>query len=139
MLSPYSQRFADRLFAAYPEWRPLQRDYPNDDLSVSIPAPQDGSPALNIYAEGEITLSYSQWHTHFDWLNDNEAESFADALEFIHDLLAEEVCIAARWKGERISSAGTLVPGGISTFDPGATRIKVRSWRGTYDKEYPAP
>lgn len=136
MLSPYSQRFADTLFTAYPEWRPLQRDYPNGDMSVSVPAPRDGSPALNIYAEGEITISYHHWHTHFDWLNDGEDEAFSDALAFISDFLKEEVCIAARWKGERPSGAETSTPGSVPTFGPGITRISVLSWRGTHDQEF---
>ena len=167
-LNEYSSRFADVLFSAFPEWRRYQFEklpeiFSGDttgSLLVYIPCPTpskdlpDGNYLLIETADGEVTVSWDRFHTHFDmWSGVPETQGFTEAVEFLHSLITEEVSIAitmdgSKWRGagvvqsvnseDRLSESETLP--NLSSFagtgteqPPPNCNVYVRSWLGTYD------
>ena len=103
-LNPYSRRFAERLFTAYPRWRERAIVDPNGgsppgSLRVRVPSPVS-TRELGVRTYGEqITVDFGPhgWHDHFgEWSGKDEGAIFAAALAFIADLLAERVVLATR-------------------------------------------
>lgn len=149
-LNEYSRRFADVLFAAYPEWREgaSMDDTEGVDegslvVQVSPPQPRDIKWPLHISTDGdEVTVGFDIYHRHFSrYAHDEEAESFAEALAFIADLLAERVAVISWWNGDEWRGASTFVPGaedGTPSWARNATTARVRSWGGTYDRDIAA-
>jgi hypothetical protein len=103
-LNPFSQRFADGLFAAHPEWSPLaQRDPqgfpPPGSLYLSVPSPVAGRALLIKTYGDQVTVDFGSdgWHEHFIPAAYVEGTSACTAaLRFIDDLLADRRVIATR-------------------------------------------
>ena len=141
-LNPYSRRFAEQLFAAYPEWRARAtgEPWPNADAGcflVEVPSPADPARRLHVTTDGgEITVGFGEhgWHTHFgEWTGADEATSFREALALVAGLLAEEVVVLqafvdgeARWSQSLAANEAPELCG--------ADRGEVYSWRGTHDR-----
>ena len=146
-LNEYSRRFADVLFTAYPEWREFASVDTAEDVDegtlvvqVSPPRPRDIQWPLHISTDGEeITVGFDSYHRHFNrYGEDDEAEGYAEALAFIADLLAERVAVISWWNGDEWRGSSTFVPGADVVTPPWAIKaktVRVRSWKGTYDKD----
>ena len=152
-LNVFSQRFARALFAIYPEWQEfayidfLPHVTPGSlVVDVSAPVPQHG---LTIRTNGnEVTIWCSHFTAHFDEHIEDEKTRFAQALDFIRTLLAEEICVVTIWQSEKpgvslpshlqLSSLGNAftIKSGESLVPTTGQNIFVASWRGTYDAYY---
>src|SRR5688572_30026120 len=87
----YSRRFAERLFAVYPEWRAFavpdpKGDPPPASLLVTVTAPAgDRELALRTYGE-QVTVEFGPhgWHEHLGaWSGPTEAAAFDAALALV--------------------------------------------------------
>ena len=89
-LNPYSRRFAERLFEAYPHWETLAMTppWPNADVgsfTIEVPSPANPSRVLSIGTDGEeITVGFGEhgWHARYgDWTGATEEESLPKRLQ----------------------------------------------------------
>jgi hypothetical protein len=149
-LDEYSRRFAAVLFAAHPEWREfasVDTIEGGDEgallIEVSPAHPRDIKGPLYVSTDGEeITVGFDIHHTHFDrFANDEEAEAFSEALAFIADLLAECVAVISWWDGDVCRGSTSFATGteaGTPSLPRNAKTARIRSWRGTYDRDIAA-
>jgi len=92
--------------------------------------------------EGRSQLDSIFYHTHFNrYADDEEAEAFAEALAFIADLLAERIAIISWWNGEEWCGSSSVTTGpdaGTPSWAQNAKTARIRSWKGTYDRDITA-
>ena len=146
-LNAYSQRFAEFLFASFPEWKAFAVEaLPEVFLyaakgslivRVPCPAPSLWPPTHNWLlidtADDEIIISWDAFHAHFDSFSGiPEHLGFTDAITFIKELIEEKLCIAVAMDGDEWRGAMVIHPGDKPKFDHGG-KPYTRSWRGTYD------
>ena len=145
-LNAYSRRFAERLFAVYPQWEGVAttEPWPNADpgcFLVEVPSPADPDRRLWIGTDGgEITVGFGPhgWHTHYgSWTGADEETSFAEALEAIADILTDRRMVAAGILNGR-AGASTLVAVDEDPELEGYDQIDYISWTGTQDRSIPS-
>jgi hypothetical protein len=145
-LNPYSRRFADRLFALYPQWEHLAKlePWPNADpgcFLVEVSSPVDPERQLSVGTDGEeITVGFGPhgWHAHYGaWTGADEESSFVEALEEIAGILEERLVVAVGTQDGQ-TGASTLIPAGEDPGLNGYDRIDYVSWRGSHDRSVPA-
>jgi hypothetical protein len=139
-LNPFSQRFAERLFAARPGWRGLARRDPDGfpdpgSLLVIVESPVAGRPlTIRTYAN-QVTIHFGPegWHEHFlAQAPSDEGKAHEDAIAFLDALTRDERVIVMRtlfgpfrWtRAIPLSSART----------PRFGRSEIISWSGRQDK-----
>ena len=138
VLNEYSRRFADRLFAAHPEWRPLAQSDPEGfpppgSLLVEVPSPVTGRGLwVRTYGD-QITVDFGEhgWHEHFGADGKTEEVAFTKALAFIEDLLSERVVVVTRIFFAR--PVWTRAIEATRVRPPLIGRVEVRSWTGAAD------
>lgn len=142
-MNPLASRFSELLFARFPEWRALATVDPPDAfvpgaLGVEVPSP--GDPAKLLYIDtdrDEVTIGFDMWHYHYGtWSGVPEEESFAEAIQFLSDLVDEEVAVLIRtcrgeWAGSQLLYRDEDVP----PLNAGE-EMRVVSWRGGRDRVY---
>lgn len=146
-LDSYSQLFAERLFAAFPEWcafasTRVQGESNEGFLEVKVPAPVAGPTPVGeddflwIDTDGEITVGFDAFHTHFDSFADSsQDEEFARAIEFVRDLVEEKICVVFVRRGDEWRGSTTCEPGqepDLSSFSHFDT-LHIRSWKGSHN------
>ena len=140
VLDPFSREFAAALFAAHPDWRTLARTEVAADesryLVVEVPAPSgtDLAQALWIHTDAEeVTIGLDHHHAHFEW----PPRTGRSPLSFIDDLIAERWMITTglRDDGWVCWSSSGPAKEDIETLGQIATRIRVRSWKGSLDRD----
>lgn len=158
-LDDYSQRFADVLFQAFPEWREFLSVHSANEsdevgyLLVKVPAPvkslipSDLVPEykdfLIIDSDGEITVAFDYFHIHFDMFSEiDELHEFAQAVEFIQSIIEEKICPVVvlndnEWCGSTFVDAGEKPDlSNWQNLSSAYQDVYVRSWRGTYNRKY---
>ena len=158
-LDDYSQRFAEVLFRAFPEWKQfasVKKQNHTDELGflvVEVPALTKGlisdekllknGDFLWIFSDGEITIGFDYHHTHFDHFEfQTEALNFADAVEFIKSILDEKVCFVAVFSGNSFCGSTSVSANekpDLSSWnwlDKSCQDVYIRSWRNTYNRKY---
>ena len=158
-LDDYSQRFADFLFQTFPDWKEflsVQSANESDEegyLLVKVPAPikslipssllPDYKDFLTIDSDGEITIGFDYYHTHFDMFSGtNEAQEFNQAVEFIQSIIDEEICPVVILNGDKWCGSTSVDAGekpdlsNWQNLNPLSQDVYVRSWRGTYNRKY---
>jgi hypothetical protein len=102
-LNAYSQRFAERLLAVHPEWRPLARSDPEGfpppgSLLVEVASLVPGRELwVRTYGD-QVTIDFGEhgWHENFGHPGATEEAVFAKALAFIEDLLSDRLLVVTR-------------------------------------------
>ena len=144
-MDAHSLNSASELFALFPQWRTLARTEKAEDgtefLIVDVAPPPEANVRHGLMidtAGGEVTVSFDHYHCHFDdWVGDGEHFGTAAALEFIRQIVNEEVAVASWWKGEEWRGSAQVAAGQkpemhwAEDFD----RIRVRSWKGTLNAD----
>ena len=142
-LEPFSRNVADEILSAFPAWRALAAAVSSDGedvLRIVVPSPVANvdHPLTIDTSDHEITVSYDYHHGHYDTFRDSGSRE--GAASFLAPLLNEEMAVASFWNGEKWCGSTQFRIG--EPEDPigmlSASRIRVRSWRGTYDKDGPA-
>ena len=117
---------AEVLFQAFPEWRALARRevdrWGSEYVLVEVTPP----PAANVDEGLRID----------EWAGESSPFGTKSALEFVQQIVEERVAFLSlwhddRWVGFEVMNAGEPVepPTSTDTYD----RIRVRSWRGTFN------
>ena len=135
-LEPRSRRFAERLFAAHPEWRSYARRDPGDrarpgTLLLEVPSPVHSRPLIVRTYGDQVTIDFGRhgWHTHFLFgTGASEETTTTEALAFIEDLIAERIVIVTRQVFGR--SAWTRAVRTAEVRRPLIGRLEVASWTG---------
>jgi hypothetical protein len=142
LLNEHSRRFAEALLREFPEWAPYLRladgrEAPGT-LVVEVPPPPPGTGPLWIdTGNGEITVAFADWHSHYGSLTGaDDEQATRDALDAIHEIIDERLLSVAAMEGGRWRRSWSVAPGEPVETRHGDT-TRVRSWRGTYDAELP--
>jgi hypothetical protein len=141
-LNAFSLGFADCLFQAVPEWRAFARvDRKNGAatgyLMVEVSPPPESriAEALCVStADDEVTVFVDAFHQHFSW----PAREDDDPIAFIREILTEALIVVSWWnETEWLGSTVQLASQVVESHDKhdGATRIRVRSWNGTFNSD----
>ena len=136
MLNEFSRGFADRLFAAHPEWRKhVEVSTDAEVLAIEVPSPNAlARTGLCIDTDAdEVTVGFDQFHSHFYMRSDDEI--YDAALTFIESILSEQTVVLVYHQGD--DWAKSMCVGKCEPWPrpaPGQTRV-VRSWKGTLDSE----
>lgn len=152
-LEPYSRQMAEDLLSAYPDWDHLLTVVTEDGFNffrVEVP-PLPGvkiSPRgiTSLYSE-EITIYFDSYHCHYASILPSVDEPVG-AIPLIQQLLNEElVVVSYLCSGDSLIKdgvfSGMLVP--VAEIPSKnyeyyyANALRIRSWKGTYDNEFPAP
>lgn len=141
LLNERSRRFAQALLREFPGWEPYLQLASHDGaapgtLVVEVPPPPPGTGPLWIdTGNGEITVAFADWHSHYgSWMDADEEEAARDALDTIRDIIDERLLSVAALDGERWRGSWSVAPGEPVETRHGET-TRVRSWRGTYDAD----
>jgi hypothetical protein len=142
-MNPFASRFSEVLFGRFPEWRKLATVDPPGALlpgalGVEVPSPRDNAKLLYIDTDvDEVTISFDMWHSHYgQWSGVAEAESFQEAIQFIADLIEEEVAVLVKTRGgEWVASQLLYQNDAVPPLKPGE-EMRVVSWRGGRDRVY---
>ncbi len=143
-LDEFSRRYGDSLFSVHPEWRKFARQQRDDRsgtvfLVVEVPPPAgaDGDLPLSIFTDNEeVTVVFDCFHTHYGWPD----ASFEDPLVLVHQILNEEISVASVWTGDEWRGSELIQPGALpepEEWSPPITRVRVRSWKGTDNRDLP--
>jgi hypothetical protein len=146
-----SKDFAQRLFAAFPEWRALARAEMSADsgahyLVVEVDSPTaaivDGP--MRIDTDGEVIVEWAGCHTHYEWSPDPSYPVRGNPLVLIAGILNESYFVCSNWKEGRIAVLSFRRTTDVSDPEslrmiPSATRVTARSWNGNLNRDCEVP
>ncbi|MDD5718054.1 MAG: hypothetical protein RBT60_07420 [Candidatus Krumholzibacteria bacterium] len=148
-LNDHSRLFAQQLFREFPDWLAFARfdpyeDFEKEALLVEVPRPVgDGRHGLFITtSEWEIAVGFGEnFHTRFGVSGRDDTEDFRRcALDFIRDFVAERLVLVTAHEGDQWLGAWIEKPDeqklSPAEIGPGES-LRIRSWRGTFDRELP--
>ena len=139
-LNPFSQRFAELLFATFPEWRSLARRDPDGfpepgSLLVIVESPVAGRP-LTIRTYGnQVTIDFGPegWHEHFLAQAPSDVwKAHDDAIIFLDALTGDRRVIVTRTLFGRFTWTRSIPTSSVRT--PRVGRSEIISWTGRQDK-----
>ena len=140
-MDDFSASVADEIFADFPEWRIFGKEEVATDgshyLVVDVPSPKEADTpdglVISTY-DGEITVSFDFYHSHFDqWRPSEPDDGYGSALELVQSILNESVAISSWWNGDQWLGSGRVINGELREVSFEYTRIRVRSWRGRHN------
>jgi hypothetical protein len=153
VLEPYSRQMAEDLFSVFPDWERFLSFVTEDGLSffrVEVPpSPGAKSGPLGITSQynEEITVYFDSCHRHYASILPS-AEEPAGAVSFIRQLLNEELAVVSYLcSGDSLIKNGVFSGSALPVAEiPNANyeyyyanALRVRSWKGSYDSDFPAP
>jgi hypothetical protein len=147
-LNDYSREAAEEIFRRFPEWTAFAtaESDPTEDnyLVIEVPPPEEAAadhPLTITTSNNEVTVGFDNSHSHFGgWWSDKHASYVVnEAMPFIASLLAESLAAVSWWLGDDWRGS-MFVTGGQSPerseFQSDASRVRIRSWRGTHNADY---
>jgi len=139
-LSPFSQQIAAEVERDFPQWAGLGRvdrwkEAPvHWELEVKAPVEADALPLRISTYDEEITVSFDEYHTHFDrWTPQAGDTRHQSAKLFVDAVLREDIAALTWLSGELVRMTSQLERGqaiepGIPI--PGIDAVRARSWHG---------
>ena len=125
----------------FPEWKIFGQPADYEGVVIfeaKIPCPNGGEEDLLVVDtfNEEVTVSFDAYHAHFDDFGNSDA--YDDALELILQITSEEWAVVSYWLDEQWNGSSLVrvsdLPNSNSEY-PAANRLKIKSWRGNFDKE----
>jgi hypothetical protein len=150
-LNDHSRQFATLLFRKWPEWLQHARfdpyeDFEKEALLVEVPRPADGGRhgLFITTSEWEVSVGFGEtFHTRFGQSGDDGPRDFyAEAIEFLEDFTEERIVLAIAYQdGEWLGAWKVdLRHESLDDQEVGeGENLKIRSWRGTHDRDLAAP
>ncbi len=141
-VTDFAERFAQKLFTVYPEWRQFAKWRQDSlELDVSVPAPiqKDEKDMLYMIVEmdGEVIVGFDVYHTHFyENFYESEDQCFADLFDFVKGLTDETYVVATTLRekdGYMLEHWEVLEASEIEHIT--CQILHIRSWNGTYDQD----
>jgi len=142
-LDDFSKSVADHLFESYPAWRTYayaDRESDSNEVYLVVRVPQPTGADLEqdivIWTEGgAVVVAVDYYHDFFKWPS---GAIEGDFVATIAAIVNEELVIASWWDGPAWLGAKAILRGErirrLSYFRA-ATRVRVRSWRGSFDQD----
>ncbi len=142
-LDDFAKSVADHLFESYPEWRTYayaDREPDSDEVYLVVRVPQPAEADLEqdvvIWTEGgAVVVAVDHYHDFFRWPPVAGGDDFVATVTAI---VNEELVIASWWDGPAWLGAKTVPRGErikrLNVYRA-ATRVRVRSWRGSFDQD----
>lgn len=135
---------AEALFEAFPEWRAFARrevgERGSEYIVVKVEPPPEADVECGLRidtANDEITVEFDFYHQHFDdWAGESSPFGTESALEFVRQILEQRVAIVSWWRDDECVASSTTnvgVPPEQPTWLGAYDRLRVRSWRGTFN------
>ena len=152
-LEPYSREMAADLLSEFPEWVSFLSVVTEDGLNFfrvevpSLPGAKGGPLGITSLYNEEITVHFDSCHRHYASILPS-AEEPTGAISFIQQLLSEELAVVSYLcSGDSLIKDGVFFGSAVPVAEiPNANyeyyyanALRVRSWRGTYDSDFPAP
>jgi hypothetical protein len=147
-MTPFSTRIREEILAAYPDWLAFAAwdTYKGSEpyLVVTVPPPQEAKtdhPLRISTWDDEVTVDFDYYHTHFDRWNPEEGDNQnTSALAYVNALLGEAVAVASWWQDGHCKVCAQVEPEASikPPFDVAYSRVRIRSWRGSLNKDYDA-
>lgn len=152
-LEPYSRRMAEDLFSVFPDWERFLSVVTEDGLNffrVEVPpltGARHGPLGVTSLYNDEITVYFDSCHRHYASILPS-ADEPAGAISFIQQLLNEELAVVSYLcSGDNLIKDGVCFGSAVPVAEiPNANyeyyyanALRVRSWKGTYDSDFPAP
>lgn len=145
-LDDFSLGVADRLFTKFPEWRKFAEIKATDNqikyLQLEITPPPGASvvSGLIISTENkEVTIGFDYYHGHFfDQFFDGECLAADTAIDFIDQLLSEEISVVSWWNSDKLIAWSTILDGKAQLPEDIVgqySHIRIRSWNGTLNDD----
>jgi hypothetical protein len=133
MLDDFSQRFADVLFARYPEWRQFIEEG-ETSFSLMVPAinPNIKSGLYIDTIDEEITVGTDWYHSHF-WGND--PQQFKQAMNTIDGILNSDLVVLAYFNGDSWTGSKCVGSKDEWAVPKVGERRLIISWNGSLDVE----
>lgn len=149
VLDPFDEysRFAvSRILARFPSWReymlhrrPAGYAYAYADFELKSRSPATEQSLWVSTADYEITVGLHTHHSHFTHDEDRFNPAHIDAaLDHVQDLLDERTVIVSGYVGDRFTGStyrDVSAARQSSSLIVDVTRITLRSWLGTYDRD----
>ncbi len=144
-LDAFSRRFAQALFAAYPQWEPLAKIERADGgasshLVVEVPSSPEADLSHGLYVlteNDEVTIGLDAYHCHFEWPpRDNTV--IVDPVAFIGAVLDERVAVASVYGCEKWCGSWIVLDGqepDDSKHRGHGRRLRLRSWKGSLNRD----
>jgi hypothetical protein len=145
-MDEFSSATAEKVFAAFPEWRALARTEQAGDgssfLVVEVAPPLEANVEHGLIIDtsnGEVTVGFDHYHSHFDqWVGDGEHFGTEAALQFVQQILEEREAVVSWWNNEQWRGSSRLAVGSspeVPTWLSNYNRVRVRSWKGTFNAD----
>jgi hypothetical protein len=141
----FSEQAAEEFLAVFPEWRQFARTEQRGDgdsyfvLEVDPPAQAAVDHGLLVHTDNEeVTVGFDFYHSHFDSaIGDGEHFGTAAAVEFVRQIIMERVAVASWWLDDAWKGSSQIEAGAQPTdsFAKEYNRIRVRSWKGTFNAD----
>jgi len=152
-LEPYSRQMAEDLLSVFPDWDRLLSVVMEDGLNFfrievpPLPGAKIGPLSITSLYNEEITVYFDSYHRHYASILPS-VDELVGAIPFIQQLLNEKlVVVSYLCSGDSLikdgAFSGMVVP--VAEIPNAnyeyyfANALRVRSWKGTYDNEFPAP
>lgn len=141
MMDVFSTAVRENILRDYPEWRGLVQEGDGKLLlEVPVPPAADMLRPLIIYtSEAQIVISCDHYRASFgEWLVKNDVPGDA-AAPFVKKLLSEDLAILSVWDNIAWRGSVPVIAAAIPDkpeFPYSYNRVRIRSWRGTYNKDY---
>ena len=141
-LNPFSAEFATHLFAAQPwlEEHAHLDPHPGADegalrILYSPPPVREHCELWISTSDGEVTIGFGMFHTHFDWPPyDDDHEPLAFLAGLLEDrTLIEDWTLDGKWSGSTTLARGEEPD--LAKMEPEHV-VHVRSWSGALDRTY---
>jgi hypothetical protein len=145
-LDDFSISVANRLFTQFPEWQKFvqikEADNGTNYLQLEIEPPHSASVAygLTITTENkEVVVSFDYYQgLFFDQFFDGECLGADIAVDFIYQLVSEEISVVSWWNDDQLIAWSTIVDGKaqLPADIVGAySHVRIRSWNGTMNDD----
>lgn len=135
--------------ALYPHWLPYARILPKQEtglehVKLTIPDPPGISRQQPLEVstwDGEITVFFGDFHTHFPWPEGFDGfDNRGRVMDYLQALLNEEIIVTSIWTEGRLKLSSTTRSGNLAkliSVPAGDHELRIASWRGTYDRSFP--
>ena len=152
-LEPYSRQMASDLFSVFPDWECFLSVVTEDGLNFflievpAVPGAKNGPLGITSQYNDEITVYFDSCHRHYSTILPSATEP-SGAISFIRQLLNEDLAVVSYLcSGDDLIEDGVFSGSDVPVNEIPtanyeyyyANAIRVRSWKGTYDREFYAP
>jgi hypothetical protein len=145
-MDSFSLAAADEIFAAFPDWRSFGREEKTQDetsfLIIKVMPPKEANVEHGLVVDTsnqEITVGFDCYHSHFDhWVGDGSHFGTQAALEFVKQIVNEQVAVVSWWLDNEWRGSSQLEAGAspeTPSFQTSFNRVRIRSWKGSLNAD----